>query len=187
METILNNIHAAKRNLTLLEKKIFVKQIHNFSIKAIKTLKNKRKLIFCGNGGSASDSNHIVAELVGRFMKNRSAINAISFTANNSAITAIANDFGYEKIFSRQLEAHGKKGDFLICISTSGKSKNILEVIKKAKKMDISTLLLSSELARNVNVKSNYKVLVPSKRTDRIQEMHILIGHIVCELIEKSF
>lgn len=187
MEIVLKNIKSAKKNLEILEDDKFIREINNFSIAAIKTLKKKKKLIFCGNGGSASDSNHIAAELVGRFMKNRVALNAISLTANTSAITAIANDLDYKKVFSRQIEAHGNKGDLLICITTSGRSKNILEAVKTAKKKNIKTLFLSSILARKIKLKTDFKILVPGTRTDRIQEMHILVGHIICELIEKKF
>ena len=187
MEIVLKNIKLAKKNLEILEDDKFIREINNFSMEAIKTLTKKNKLIFCGNGGSASDSNHIAAELVGRFMKNRVALNAISLTANTSAITAIANDLDYKKVFSRQIEAHGKKGDLLVCITTSGRSKNILEAVKTAKKKGIKTLFLSSILARKIKLKTDFKILVPGTRTDRIQEMHILIGHIICELIEKKF
>ena len=187
MEIIINNIREAKKNLEILQNEKIIKEINSFSIQATKALKKNKKLIFCGNGGSAADSNHLVAELVGRFMKTRIALNAISSASNTSTLTAISNDYEYSKVFSRQIEAVGNSGDVLVCITTSGKSKNILEAIKIAKKKRIKTLILSSELAKKINFKTDFKIFVPSNRTDRIQEMHILIGHIICELIERQF
>ena len=187
MEIIINNIREAKKNLEILQNEKIIKEINSFSIQATKALKKNKKLIFCSNGGSAADSNHLVAELVGRFMKNRIALNAISLASNTSTLTAISNDYEYSKVFSRQIEAVGNSGDVLVCITTSGKSKNILEAIKIAKKKRIKTLILSSELAKKINFKTDFKIFVPSNRTDRIQEMHILIGHIICELIERQF
>ena len=187
MDLIKKNIIEAKKNLENLNDDKFLKEIFKFSKISIEKLKKNKKIIFCGNGGSASDSNHLAAELVGRFMKNRVAINAISLATNISSITAIANDLDYNKIFSRQIEAYGQDGDILVCITTSGKSKNILNAINAAKKKKIKILLLSSLKAKNSKIKTDFKILVPSKRTDRIQEMHILIGHIICEIIENNF
>ena len=120
-------------------------------------------------------------------MKNRVPINSLSLATNISSITAIANDFNFDKIFSRQLEAYGNKGDILFCITTSGKSKNIIKAMNTANKKGIEILLLSSLKATNLKFNTKFKILVPSKRTDRIQEMHILVGHIICEIIENEF
>ena len=151
---------------------------------ASKSIFSGGKIIFCGNGGSASDSMHLAAELIGRFKKNRKPIPSVSLNSEISTITAIANDFGYDEIFDRQLESIGKKKDFLIAISTSGKSKNIIKVLNKAKKMKIKSMLLTSE-----NFKGNKKVAniifkAPTSDVARAQEVHILIGHLLCEALE---
>tara|TARA_E500000178_G_scaffold137381_1_gene137301 strand:- start:1271 stop:1837 length:567 start_codon:yes stop_codon:yes gene_type:complete len=149
-----------------------------------KTLK-KNKIIFCGNGGSAADASHAVAEFVGRYIKKkRKPLNAISLNENNATITAVANDFEYKYIFSKQLEAVGKKGDILFAISTSGKSKNIIEVIKKAKLMKLKTILLTGDNKINKKI-CDICIKVPAKRVDRIQELHILILHLLAEYVDQ--
>lgn len=164
-----------------------LKKIQNSIFKAEKLIFNtlrKNKIIFCGNGGSASDALHVSAELLGKYLKNRKALDAISLNSNISAITAIANDFDYKKIFSRQLEGIGKKGDVVFAISTSGKSKNILEVLKKAKEMKIKTILLTGNIKKKFNV--DVCIKAPANRVDRVQELHITILHLICELIEQK-
>jgi|TARA_B100000787_G_C16192083_1_gene298163 D-sedoheptulose 7-phosphate isomerase len=151
----------------------------------IKSIKNKKKIIFCGNGGSAADSQHLTAELVGKFLKNRKAIAAISLTTNTSSITSIGNDLSFDKIFSRQLEAIAQKGDVLFAISTSGKSKNILNAIEYAHKNGLEVILLTS-IKFKKKLKKTVEIKVPANRVDRIQEMHICIGHIFCEEIENN-
>ena len=149
-----------------------------------KTLINNSTIYLCGNGGSAADCQHLAAELVGRFKKNRPPYKAISLATDNSVLTCIANDFNFEDIFARQIEALGQKNDLLVSISTSGESKNILNAIKKANKMGLNTLSIignKSCEARNI---SNYLIKVPSSSTARIQEVHILIIHIICEMLE---
>jgi D-sedoheptulose 7-phosphate isomerase len=144
------------------------------------------KVMLFGNGGSAADSQHIAAELVGRFQKDRNALSAIALTVNTSVLTAIGNDYGYENVFSRQIEGLGKKNDVAIGISTSGKAKNILKAINKAKEMGLDTVALTggsgSELAKLADI----SIVVPSSVTARIQEAHITIGHIICELVEEA-
>ena len=147
-------------------------------------LKKKNKIIFCGNGGSASDGEHLSAELAGRYLKSRKAYPAIALTGNSSLLTALGNDYGFENIFYRQIESIGKKGDILFAITTSGKSKNILKVLKLVKKKGIKVILLTSIKAKNLKNKVDLIIPVPSKRVDRIQEMHIGIGHIICEIVE---
>lgn len=152
----------------------------------IKTaLNNGNKILLCGNGGSASDCNHIAAELISRFQKERDSMPAISLASNNSIITAIANDYDFENIFSRQIEGLGNNGDILIAISTSGKSKNILQAIKQAKKQNLKVILLTGENSINENI--DLEINTPSKITCEIQEMHIAIGHIICEIVEKNY
>ncbi len=152
----------------------------------IEALKKNGKIILFGNGGSASDSQHIAAELVGRFKKDRTSLAAIALTTNTSVLTSLANDYGYEIVFAKQVEALGQKNDIIIGISTSGKAKNVAFGIKQAKKMGLKTVALSGgdggELAKLADV----SLLVPSPITARIQEAHITIGHIICELVEEA-
>lgn len=152
----------------------------------ITSLKKGGKVIFFGNGGSASDSEHIAAELVGKFQKKRKALAAISLTNNTSLITALSNDYSYDIIFARQIEAIAHKNDIVIGISTSGKSKNVILGIKKAKKMGIKTIALTGGNGGSLKKLADISLIVPSYVTARVQEIHITIGHIVCELIEKK-
>ena len=149
-----------------------------------KTLNNKKTIFFAGNGGSAADCEHLAGELVGRYKKNRKPYNAISLTTDTSVITCIANDFGYEKIFERQLEGLGQKGDLLIVFSTSGKSKNIVNLLKKSKKMRIKSIALLGKTGGRSKRISDYSYVVPSSSTANIQEIHHLIGHIFCSLVD---
>ena len=153
----------------------------------INALKRRNKILFCGNGGSAADSQHLTAELIGQFLKKkRKAIAAISLTTNTSTITSVANDTHFDLIFSRQIEGIGRKGDILFCISTSGKSKNIIKAMQKAKQLKLNVILLTGKKEiRNKNI--DLQINAPSLRVDRIQEMHIFIGHLICETIEKNF
>jgi len=152
----------------------------------IDCLKKDGKVIVFGNGGSASDSQHIAAELVGRFKKDRSALAGIALTTNTSVLTSLANDYGYDVIFSRQVEALGKKNDVVLGISTSGKAKNVALGIKQAKKMGIKTVALSGGDGGEIVKLADVSLLVPSKITARIQEAHITIAHIICEMIEQE-
>ena len=182
-------------NFSILEhqkliNKISKKLTNNIDIAskhAVKVLKNNKTIFFAGNGGSAADSQHIAAELVGRFKKNRKPLKAISLTTDTSILTAVGNDFGYETVFSRQLEALGTKGDLLICSSTSGNSKNILNVIKVAKRKKIKTIVLLGNNGGKCKNISDIPIVVESNNTARIQEVHILIGHIICEIIDKNY
>lgn len=181
---IINNVVQNFLNLKSLNN---FNDLKNASRIMIDALKKKNKILFCGNGGSAADSQHLTAELVGQFLKTRrKAIPAISLTTNTSAITSIANDTSYDLIFSRQVEAIGVKGDVLFCISTSGKSKNIIKAIQRAKQLKLKVILLTGKKKiRNKNI--DLQINVPSLRVDRIQEMHIFVGHLLCETIEKNF
>lgn len=149
-------------------------------------LKSGATLFFCGNGGSASDSQHMAAEFIGRFKNIRRPLKSISLNTDTSVITAIANDFGYDEIYSRQLEGLGKKNDMLFVISTSGKSPNVINALLKAKNMDIKTFSLLGKTGGEALINSDNSILIPSDQTDRIQEFHILIGHIICALVEKE-
>ena len=152
----------------------------------IDCLKKNGKVIVFGNGGSASDSQHIAAELVGRFKKDRSALAGIALTTNTSIITSLANDYGYDVIFSRQIEALGQKNDVAIGISTSGKAKNVTMGLKQATKMGSKTVALSGGDGGDIAKLADVSLLVPSVVTARIQEAHITIAHIICEIIEQE-
>ena len=149
-----------------------------------KTLKNKRTIFFVGNGGSAADCEHLAGELVGRYKKNRKPYKALSLTTDTSVITCIANDFGYDKIFERQLQGLGQKGDLLIAFYTSGKSKNIINVLEMAKNLNIKSICLLGKTGGICKKISDYNYIVPSKSTANIQEVHHLIGHIFCSLVD---
>jgi len=161
-------------------------QIAEIAQLMIDCLKKDGKVIVFGNGGSASDSQHIAAELVGRFKKDRSALAGIALTTNTSVLTSLANDYGYDVVFSRQVEALGKKNDVVIGISTSGKAKNVALGIKQAKKMGIKTIALSGGDGGDIVKLADVALVVPSKITARIQEAHITIAHIICEMIEQA-
>ncbi|MBU4251853.1 MAG: D-sedoheptulose 7-phosphate isomerase [Candidatus Omnitrophica bacterium] len=161
-------------------------QIAGIAQLMIDCLKKDGKVIVFGNGGSASDSQHIAAELVGRFKKDRSALAAIALTTNTSILTSLANDYGYDVVFSRQVEALGKKNDVVLGISTSGKAKNVALGIKQAKKMGIKTVALSGGDGGDIVKLADVSLVVPSKITARIQEAHITIAHIICEMIEQE-
>ncbi len=163
-----------------------VDSILQIAVLMIDCLKKGGKVIVFGNGGSASDSQHIAAELVGRFKKDRSALAGIALTTNTSVLTSLANDYGYDVVFSRQVEALGKKNDVVLGISTSGKAKNVALGIKQAKKMGIKTVALSGGDGGEIVKLADVSLVVPSKVTARIQEAHITIAHIICEMIEQE-
>jgi len=163
-----------------------INQIAQIAQLMIDCLKKDGKVIVFGNGGSASDSQHIAAELVGRFKKDRSALAGIALTTNTAVLTSLANDYGYDVIFSRQVEALGKKNDVVLGISTSGKAKNVTLGIKQAKKMGIKTVALSGGDGGDIVKIADVSLVVSSKITARIQEAHITIAHIICEIIEQE-
>ncbi|WP_297811629.1 D-sedoheptulose 7-phosphate isomerase [uncultured Helicobacter sp.] len=153
---------------------------------AIETLKSGGKILLCGNGGSAADSQHIAAELTGRYKKERRGFSAIALTTDTSALSAIGNDYGYDFVFSRQVEALARKGDLLLGISTSGNSKNVLNALKVAHQLGCKTLGFSGGSGGEMRTLCDVLLLSPSEDTPRIQEMHILMGHILCDLIERG-
>lgn len=154
---------------------------------AVATLKAGSKILLCGNGGSAADAQHIAAELTGRYKTERGALAGIALTTDTSALTAIGNDYGYEFVFSRQLEALGREGDLLIAISTSGNSGNVVKALELARKIGIKTIGLSGRTGGAMNELCELNLVVPSNDTPRIQEMHIMIGHIICQAIDDAF
>lgn len=152
----------------------------------VECLKAGNKVIFCGNGGSAADSQHLAAELVGRFMKERAPLAGLALTVDTSALTAIGNDYGYDDVFSRQLGGLGRSGDVLVGLSTSGNSKNVLKAFTLAREMGIKTIGLTGQGKGAMEQLSDILIAVPSARTDHIQEMHIAIGHLLCGLAENA-
>jgi len=142
------------------------------------------KLLLCGNGGSAADAQHLAAEFSGRFKLNRSPLFAEALHVNSSAVTAIANDFGYEEVYSRMIESKGRKNDVLIGISTSGNSKNIVKAVAKAKEIGLTVIGLTGSKEGEMDQYCDHLIKVPSDDTPRIQEAHILVGHIICEIVE---
>jgi D-sedoheptulose 7-phosphate isomerase len=153
----------------------------------INALEANRNIFWCGNGGSASDAEHLAAELVGRFERNRRPLNSIALTTNSSTVTAISNDFGFDKIFERQIEALGHEGDILISISTSGESLNIVKAIQKARSLNMTTISLLGKNGGEALKLSHHSILVNSNVTSHIQEAHIAIGQALCGQIEKHF
>ena len=149
--------------------------------------KKGRKIILFGNGGSAADSQHIAAEFIGRFQKERKALPAIALTTDTSILTALSNDYGLDIIFSRQIEGLAQKGDIVIGISTSGNSRNVIEGIKKAKRLGLKTISLTGCHGGKCAKLTDISLIVPSQKTARIQESHICIAHAICELVEKQF
>ena len=176
-ETISSNFQKIKTLTPVIEK---------VADACIESIKNGGKVMFCGNGGSAADSQHLAAELVGRYKMNRPALNSVALTTDTSILTAVGNDFGYDTIFERQVEGIGKKGDILIGLSTSGNSKNVLLAMDKAKSMGIKTVVMTGEKGGKMKEKADFAINVPSDTTNHIQEMHIAVGHILCGIIEKE-
>jgi|SRR5437588_5178422 len=152
----------------------------------IDAFRGKKKVILFGNGGSAADAQHIAAEFVGRFALDRAALPALALSVNTSCITAIGNDYGFDLVFARQIEALGQAGDVAIGISTSGNSPNVIQAVSLAKKMGLHTIALCGNGGGKLTNAVDHCICVPSNETPRIQECHILIGHIISELVEKA-
>ncbi|TQR29531.1 D-sedoheptulose 7-phosphate isomerase [Campylobacter sp. MIT 99-7217] len=172
---------------TLKESEVLKGQIAKIAEILNKSLKNGGKILICGNGGSAADSQHFAAELSGRYKKERKALAGIALTTDTSALTAIGNDYGFEFVFSRQVEALACKGDVLIGISTSGKSPNVLKAFESAKALGAVCIGLSGKGGGEMNALCDINLVVPSNDTARIQEMHILSIHCICQLIDEAF
>ncbi len=153
----------------------------------VKCLKSGHKILLCGNGGSAADAQHIATEIVGRFVRRRQGLPAVALTTDTSALTSIGNDFGFEFVFARQVEALARRGDILVAISTSGKSPNVLEAITEARARGASVIGLTGEGGGAMAGRCDALFAVPSRNTQRIQESHITIGHILCEAIDEAF
>ena len=152
----------------------------------VNALKQGNKLLLFGNGGSAADAQHIAAELVGRFAFDRPALPALALSVNSSCVTAIGNDYGFDQVFSRQIEALARSGDVAVGISTSGNSANVLRAMSTAKKIGLKTIALTGRSGGSLKHAVDYCICAPSNETPRIQECHILIGHIISELVERE-
>jgi len=152
----------------------------------IAAYKSGKKTILAGNGGSAADAQHIAGEFVSKFYYDRPALPSLSLSTDPSVVTAIGNDYGYEKLFVRQVEAHGQKGDVFIGISTSGKSPNVIAAIQRAKELGLITIALTSERGIEMAKICDYAILAPSTITPKIQECHITIGHAICAAVERA-
>ena len=177
-ESIRVKEEALKANLSLIEQ-----VTQEFK----KTLKAGGKILFFGNGGSAADSQHIAAEFIGRFKKERKSLAAIALTTDTSILTALGNDYGFDIVFARQIEGLGQKGDIAFGISTSGNSKNVIEGIRQAKKMGLKTVTLTGRDGGALAKLSDYSLIVPSEITARIQESHLCIAHTICELVDDDY
>ena len=152
----------------------------------VKAYRNNKKIILFGNGGSAADAQHIAAEFVGKFYKDRESLPALAFHTNTSIVTAIANDYGYEYIFERQVSSLVNEGDIVFGISTSGNSLNVIKGLEKAKEKGAITIGLTGQKENNIEKIADYCIKIPSNDTPRIQESHITVGHIICYLVEKE-
>ncbi|EDO6654316.1 D-sedoheptulose 7-phosphate isomerase [Campylobacter coli] len=170
----------------ILKDENLITLIKNASLEVIKAYKNGNKTLLAGNGGSAADAQHIAGEFVSRFYFDRPGIASIALSTDTSILTAISNDYGYENLFARQVQAQGVKGDVFIGISTSGNSKNILKALELCKQKEIISIGLSGGSGGAMNELCDYCIKVPSTCTPRIQEAHILIGHIICAIVEEE-
>ena len=164
----------------------FISSLEHASNEIINTYKNKGKVLLAGNGGSAADCQHICAELIGRLNFDRQSLPAIALTTNTSNLTCIANDYGYENVFTRQLEALAKPEDTLIVYSTSGTSKNIINLVDSARPIVSTIIALTGEYTTALKKKADIIISVKSKHTTKIQEVHAIVGHILCEAVEES-
>lgn len=152
----------------------------------VQAFKNGNKVLFCGNGGSAADAQHLAAEFSGRFYKDRDPLPAEALHVNTSYLTAVANDYSYSQVYSRIIKGSGKSGDVLVGLSTSGNSENIVAAFEQAQKQGIVTVGFTGASGGKIGPLSNYLLAVPSADTPRIQEVHILLGHIICQLVEET-
>ena len=161
-------------------------EIEIVTTKIIQAFKDGNKLLLCGNGGSASDAQHVAAELSGRFIKERKPLYAEALHVNSSYMTAVSNDYGFESTYSRMLEAIGKKGDVLIALSTSGNSENVINAVKMANSLGMLSVGMSGAMGGEIKDLCQHNIIIPSSNTARVQEAHILVGHIFCQIIEEQ-
>ena len=186
-ELISKILKSAADNITNIsnDNKI-ISKIEQVVLLCVKAYENNQRILFCGNGGSASDAQHIAAELSGRFLRDRKPLFAEALHVNSSYLTAVSNDYGFEYSYSRILESAGREGDVLVALSTSGNSKNVLKAIEKANSIGMISVGLSGLNGGEMQSLCNVMINIASKDTARIQEAHILVGHIICQLIEEK-
>lgn len=177
---------AQKLQLEVLQHKELLDKVANIADLLIQSFKAENQLFLCGNGGSASDAMHLAAEFSGRYYLDRKPLNAQALNVNVAELTAVSNDFGYDKVFARILESRAKKNDVLWVFSTSGNSPNIVQVLEKAKSLKIKSIAFTGNTGGKIMHLADFVVNVPSTDTPRIQEIHILLGHIICEIVEKE-
>ena len=185
IKKIISESIAVKQALLLNEE--LITKLDEVSNTLVIAFKNGNKVLFCGNGGSAADAQHLAAEFSGRFYTDRDALPAEALHVNTSYLTAVANDYSYDVVYARLVKGIGKKGDVLVGLSTSGNSKNIVEAFKVAKEKELITVGFTGESGGSMKELSDYLFNVPSTNTPRIQESHIMLGHIICELVEERY
>ena len=168
-------------------KKECIPDIEKIALVCREALRKGHKILLCGNGGSAAVSQHIAAEFVGRFVKERCGLPAIAFTTDTSILTAVGNDYGYSEVFRRQVEALGQKGDVLIGISTSGNSENIVRALEQARRQGMHTVAFTGAKESKMSVLAEYTLRVPALVTARVQECHIMVGHMICDFIDEAY
>lgn len=183
-ESILKECRTAAQAFRALES--IAADIEEVCRLCIDALKRDKVIFVCGNGGSAADAQHFAAELVGRFRKERKALRAVALTVDTSVITSVGNDYGFENVFSRQIEALAKCGDVLIGISTSGNSPNVIRALEKAKLMGVKSVGLTGRHSGAMSAVCDAVICAPSEETPRIQELHTAIGHIICRVVEEA-
>ncbi len=185
IKDIINNAITTKQNI--LSNTDLLQTIENCVVLITQAFKQGNKLLFCGNGGSAADAQHLAAEFSGRFYKDRDALPAEALHCNTSYLTAVANDYSYDVIYSRLIQGIGNPGDVVIGLSTSGNSKNIVAALQQAKSKQMHTIAFTGSNSGLLTTFSDYVINVPSADTPRIQECHITIGHIICQLVEAQY
>lgn len=171
----------------ILKNDAMIELIENIAADMVSALKNGNRIYFCGNGGSAADAQHLAAEFSGRFYIDRDALPAEALHCNTSYLTAVANDYSYDVIYARLIKGMGQPGDFLVGLSTSGNSANIVKAFEVAREKGIKTVGFTGESGGKMKELSDYLVNVPSNDTPRIQEAHIMVGHIICQLVEEQY
>lgn len=184
IQNYINESIDAKKNI--FNNESLLSKIEDAAYKIIETYNQNKKVLLAGNGGSAADAQHLAAELVSKFFIERPALNAIALNTNTSVLTSVGNDFSHEYIFARQIEAFATEGDVFIAISTSGNSKNIIKAIQEAKKKGVFVIGLTGEKESEMSKICDIIIKVPSQKTPIVQESHIMIGHIICAIIEEK-
>jgi D-sedoheptulose 7-phosphate isomerase len=169
----------------LLADLTFQRLIVDVAMQMVRSIRAQGKVFFFGNGGSAADAQHLAAEFTGRYLKERGALPGLALNANTSSLTAIANDYGFERVFARQLEAFGRPGDIAVGITTSGNSPNVVQALQVAKSKSIFSVVMTGNSGGIVQTIADRTICIPSCDTSRIQECHILTGHIICEIVER--